>query len=97
MGYSGKYKPVKGLGKPKNIREAKVVERRLETKYPGMKKKHAAAVKATGEPWWIKLKKRASKYIKEKAEKDTTRTKAITSGLKVADLSEKEIAKLRGK
>jgi hypothetical protein len=72
------YKSAKGLGKPKSIREAKAVERRLDLKYPGMKEKHAAAVKKAGESGLTKLAKRIRKRKKTKA-KGPSAAKLLTS------------------
>ena len=101
MGYSGKtkeYKPVKGLGKPKTMKEAEAVGRRLALKYPGQRQKHAEAVKAA-ESGLTKLAKKARRLRgKKKKEKpnEFVGKHAITvyEQFKQAGFSDTEIEKL---
>ena len=66
MAYSGKYKPVKGVGKPKTVKEGVLAERRVRRKYPDQKAKHVAAIKAAGESGLTKLARKIRKRLKGK-------------------------------
>jgi len=62
-----------------------IIERRLRVKYPQMYKKS----------WVTDLKGRVKTQLKK--DKATKRTKSVSGRLRGAGLTEKEIAKLRGK
>ncbi len=76
-----KYKPVKALGKPRTEIERGLVHGRLGVKYPGMKKKHAAAIKeATFRGKLEKLVSRASEYLSGKKKKKKETAASLLTG-----------------
>jgi hypothetical protein len=99
MGYSGKakkYKPVKGLGKPKDLKEAEAVGRRLWLKYGDQQTKHAEAIEAS-KSGLTKLAQKLRRKKKKKKEKpnEFVGIHAVSAyeRLKQAGFSDEEIKK----